>query len=319
MNSSNTCPALVHEISTKIYKYTYLLMFSSICNALLALTATLGNGLVIVTILKSQNLQTPSYLLITSLAFTDLFIGLIYHPILVHYSVSFLSEKLPHLCFSNTSHYITVFLGGVSMVMNMFISIDRYLALTLRHRYRIHVTKKRVRIFIVAGWISTGCFCSLSTLVPIYSSQETLMSLIPGSMLVILTFSFYITSFITLHRYTLQVQDQQPNPSHGNFDVVKYRKTLKTMVTILVCYLACCLPMFAAVVTLRFDYFDRIWSVNIVNLSFTIFGANSSINPVIYLTRFKDVRQECKNLLRKMTLRWHELWPDIVFKRVLTT
>jgi len=302
MNGSkfDNCPVLAHEISTKIDKYTYLLMFSSISNTLLALTSTLFNGLVILTILKSQNLQTPSYLLITSLAFTDLFIGLIYHPIFIQFSASFLVDELPILCFSNISHYITVFLGGVSIVMNVFISIDRYLALKLRQRYRIHVTKKRIRIAIVVGWIVMGCFCLLVSSVPRFTLSHTLSNVIPALILITITCSFYLKSFMTLHRYTsVQVQAQQPNPSHGNFDVVKYRKTLKTMVTILGCYLVCCVPFFAAFVAFNLDD-HNIWSVNTALLGFLVFGANSSINPVIYLTRFKDVRQECKNLLSKL-------------------
>jgi len=203
MNNSkyDNCPPFVHEISEKIDKYTYLLMFSSICNALLALTSTLGNGLVVVTILKSQNLQTPSYLLITSLAFTDLFIGLIYHPIFIRFSaVSFSVDELPILCFTSIPHYITVFLGGVSMAMNLFISIDRYLALTLRHRYRIHVTKKRVCFAIVGGWVSVGCFCLLSSLAPRYSKNETSVLLICTLFVITITCSFYLKSFVTLHQ-----------------------------------------------------------------------------------------------------------------------
>jgi len=298
MNSSkfDNCPPFTREIAENINKYTYLLMFSSICNALLALTATLGNGLVIVTILKSQNLQTPSYLLITSLAFTDLFIGLIYHPILTQIPASFLTKDISFLCRSLAPHYIVAFLGGVSIVMNVFISIDRYLALKLKHRYRIHVTKKRVRIVIVVGWVSVGCFSLLSSFMSMFSLHETLTTLIPALILVILTFSFYFKSFITLHRYTLQIQAQQPNQLHGNFDVVKYRKTLKTMVSILICYLVCCVPLFAAVVASYLAYHD-LSSITTVFLGFIIFSANSSINPVIYLTRFKDVRQECRNLL----------------------
>ena len=57
---------------------TKLLMGVIFFNVVLVISATLGNAVIIVTILKSQNLQTPSYILITSLAFTDLLVGMLY-------------------------------------------------------------------------------------------------------------------------------------------------------------------------------------------------------------------------------------------------
>jgi len=33
-------------------------------------------------------------------------------------------------------------------------------------------------------------------------------------------------------------------------------------------------------------------------LGYLFIGANSSINPVLYLTRFTDIRKECTNLLK---------------------
>lgn len=277
-----------------------LLVASSFFNVVLSISATLGNLLIITAILRSRSLQTPSYLLITSLALTDLLIGLIFHPSLVFGNAFFLVKNFQGICDANLagSDVIVFFLVGVSLVMNALISIDRYLALSLRHRYRIYVTKKRVFVVIIACWLFVLCIIIGMNQFQRYSQIRNALAITPAFASLLSTCAFYLLSYITLHRYTKQVHVQPRDSLHSNFDVVKYRKTLKTMAAILGCLLVCCLP--AAVSTVTFYRGQQ--TRNIVSamiISTIIFGASSSINPIIYLTRFTDIRQECKSLGRK--------------------
>jgi len=181
-------------------------------NIVLALAATLGNGLVIVTILKSQNLQTPSYLLITSLAFTDLLMGLIYYPFLVLIAVFLLQKNATTLCFfqksTNSFFQFGSYICGMTFFMNALISIDRYLALSLRHRYRIYVTKKRVRIAIIIEWSST--FLVFAVINFLRADYLHLIMILFGVVIILSTAFFYIKSFVTLLSYISQIQ-AQPN------------------------------------------------------------------------------------------------------------
>jgi len=304
MNASNSSSS--SNVLAPYPEYLQILrIVNIIINTLLALSAVLTNSLIIATILKSQNLQTPSYLMITSLAFTDFFIGLILHPVLVTTSVLKLTNRTQTLLVRNYEisllvNYSTGYLILVSTCMNALLSMDRYLALSLRHRYRIHVTKKRVRVAIVTGWVVVFLVYMFSIIV-----FQPIIIIGTGVLLLVVTFAFYVKSFFTLHRYTLQVQAQQPNPLHGNFDVVKYRRTLKTMVAIACCYLTCCLPGFISIFFLVRFPINAISNLTgfMINMVFLIFGANSSINPVIYLTRFRDIRQEYKKILKRLTCR----------------
>jgi len=260
------------------------------------------NGLVIVTILRSQNLQTPSYLLITSLAFTDLFMGILYHPFFAVVSIVLASkEKCTFRDEYFLAFYDTVFyFGSLSLIISAFISIDRYLALSLRHRYRIHVTKKRVCLVIVIGWIANAIF--FITLKFLKMSPEKYIFRRANVEIATLFFTLivYILLLIKLYRYTLQVQAQQLNLSNGSFDIVKYKRTLKTMVAILVCYVVCCAPAVFVITGHEFleEYNDIELSLYIIG--YLTFGAISFIDPIIYLTRFKDIPQECKTILNKM-------------------
>jgi len=290
MSQSEKCMdfPLISDIGDNIELFHKPLIASIFFNVVLAISATLGNGMIIVAILRSQNLQTPSYLLITSLAFTDLLVGLFYHPLIAIQSVLLLMKNVQRACdmrlLAVYQHAYT-FLVGVSILMTTCISIDRYLALTLRHRYRVLVTKTRVRIVIVVAWFVALIWVigTVTKRLQTYINISISVFLLLG--LLLITCTFYIKSFITLHRYTSQVHAQQPNPSQGNFDVVKYKKTLKTMVAILGCFLLCLVPgvvsMFAII---AYGFSKEVALLSAIAL--VIFR----LNPVIYLARFTDIR-----------------------------
>jgi len=122
-------------------------------------------------------------------------------------------------------------------------------------------------------------------------------------LLFLVTFVFYVKSFVRLHGYTSQVQAQQPNPSHGKFDVVKYRKTMATIAS---CYFTYCLPGVHVIAIFvvglpKSEPISNLFEL-ISNMTLVIFSANSSINTVIYLTRFTDNRHEFSKSLKEMFL-----------------
>ena len=230
-----------------------LIVFNIVLNVVLMITASLGNGLIIVAILRSQNLQTPSYLLITSLAFTDLLVGLVYHPLQIASNTYNLQGDVQGVCgMAKVYVFFSTYLAFASLLMVTCISIDRYLALTLRHRYNIIVTKKRVRSVIIFVWILTLFIAFPQTIDDrVYNNSYAIDCSLVSVLLSVISF-FYIKSFRALHLYTVQVQAQQPNPlAAGNFDVFRYKKTLKTMVIVLACLLLCCVPLVCSLVVIE--------------------------------------------------------------------
>jgi hypothetical protein len=122
-----------------------------------------------------------------------------------------------------------------------------------------------------------------------------------GSLLLLsITCTFYIKAFRALHLYTVQVHAQQPNPLPGNFDVARYKKTLKTMLVVLGCLLLCHVPIMCSLVATFFVRKEKEW-VFLFFVTLTVMGLNSSINPVIYFKRFTDIRNACRQMLQNPT------------------
>lgn len=263
-------------------------------NAVLAISATLGNALIICAILKSQNLQTPSYLLITSLAFTDLLVGMLHNPLTIALYVFYLKKDIVNVCvFDSVSDVVSVSLAFLALTMSTYIAVDRYLAVHLRHRYKTTVTKRLVQVLIVITWATFLPF--VVSIQQVNQWQSVLASL--GLVQVFIICTFYIMAFVALKRYTSQINAMEPSSSNNNFDVVKYRKTFKKMLVILGCFLACFAPaILTYAVAFQILGTTRV-TVILSRLSFTILTVNSSINPVIYLVWFKDIRLASRQIL----------------------
>lgn len=282
---------------------TIFLVFISILNVILSLTATLGNGIVLVAILRTQNLRTPSYLLIASLASTDLLVGLVYHPFQAVQCTFYLQNKVAEICGKFMEFMVILyFICAVAFLTIACISIDRYLALRLKHRYRVVVTKKRVYVLIAISWSVAFAGAPLVTVLHVFLLQYELANILvmsAGAICLTTTCTFYIMSFRTLRLYTAQIHAQQPNSLQPNFNVVQYKKSLKTMLFTFVAFLLSLVPpMCFVLAAVLFNLGTGIFFF--YSMSATLVAVNSSVNPIIYFIRFKDIRNACKQMLWKV-------------------
>ena len=141
------------------------LVFLSVINTFLSITAFLGNTLILVALRKDTSIHPPSKLLYRNLAITDLCVGVIAEPLKVAYWISAMNERRDICYYTNlTLYFAGVTLCGVSLITLTAISVDRLLALLLGLRYRQAVTLKRTRLIAIGGWIVS--IVGASTLFP---------------------------------------------------------------------------------------------------------------------------------------------------------
>lgn len=265
----------------------------------IAFLVIVGNSIIIATIIKSSHLQTPSYLLITGLAFVDLLVGLLHHTIAMTRLVFRLQKSLDNICNSKkVGDIIPFFLVGMCFGMSLLISIDRYLALTLKHRYKFIVTKRRAItvVLVLSGFnlCTPLVIRNVKTFEPYWRRIGGML----GLTTLLLTTMFYIISFFKLRQTSMQVRSELSNPIQAGFNVIKYKKSLNTMLFILLWLLICYVPMLCGSF-----YGSRDTKEFFLLFQFTliIFGVNSFTNPIIYVIRFRDIRQESLRLFRNIS------------------
>ena len=150
------------------------LVFVSVMNTFLSITAFLGNTLILVALRKDTSIHPSSKLLYRNLAITDLCVGIIVEPLLVGYWISVVNRRWD-ICYYAyfTGSFLGVTLCPVSLITLTTISVDRLLALLLGLRYRQVVTLKRTRLIAIGGWIVSVVGSSTSFLnLRIFSSYQ---------------------------------------------------------------------------------------------------------------------------------------------------
>ncbi|XP_078362208.1 adenosine receptor A3-like [Oculina patagonica] len=278
--------------------YIHYITIAALC-IVLTITATLGNSFILVALHKDTSLHPPSKVLLRSLAITDLCVGVLGQPLTVTliFSASFERWSLCRVT-QMLTHVFTGILSGVSLQISTAISVDRLLALLLRLRYRQIVTVKRVRVIVFL-------FCLVGTiLISILYFTSTLLYHGVGVvwMLLLLVISSYCYKriFLTIRRQQMQLQDTHGGQTGSiGLNMARYKKTVFNAswvhFTLVTCYFPCAVAM--ALITVKglssSLFLTQGWTVILVYL-------NSSLNPVLYCWKIKEVRQAVKETIRQV-------------------
>ena len=297
--SLKTLPASFENKSLQLEYVRNSFIVVSCLNIFLAITATLGNTLILLALGRRSSLHAPSRLLIRSLAFTDLCVGLISQPLAALHAISIVTKHLAIFRFTVISTYSTsAILCGVSLFILTFLSVDRLLALSLGVRYRQTVTTGRVRAFLIFGWVSNIANGLLSFL-PENRFVFNIVCVASISLCVVISTICYIKIYYILRLQQIRVHaifsQGQPNESSPLQREI-YKKTVSCALWIHFTLLVCYLP-FGIVSVVKAITGETLAVAE--GFTVTLMFFNSSVNPVLYCWRIRKVRQAVKETIRQ--------------------
>ena len=276
------------------------LVFLSVIDIFLSITAFLGNTLILFAFRKDTSIHPSSKLLYRNLAITDLCVGIIAEPLRVAYMISVVNRRRV-ICYYTilTAYFVSVTLCGVSLITLTAISVDRLLALLLGLRYRQVVTLKRTRLVAIGGWIVSIGGASTSFLNYLIVS---LFVYIGAAFCLLTTICAYTKIFMSLRHkqihgenHVVQGQSSQVN----TLNKARYRKAVYSALWVQVTLLICYLPfVIAEALTPQrgmplSTYLARGFTITLVFL-------NSSLNPFLYCWKITEVRQAVKETLQQL-------------------
>ena len=281
-------------------------IYFSAVHIFLSITAFLGNFLILAALNKESSLHPPSKLLYRCLATTDLLVGLVTQPLAATYWISLVHEHWSLCRYARDAVYISgIALCGVSLLTLTAISVDRLLALLLGIRYRQIVTLKRIYIITTTFWIfsvAAGSFSILHTRITLWCS----IIVIPSCS--VISIASYTKIFRTLRHNQVQVRDHvQPNA----LNMVRYRKAVSSALWVQLALAVCYVPKFTtlAVITYRKTYPLHVVVIDAITTILTYF--NSTLNPLLYCWKIKEVRQAVKQTMRQaLCFPWTSLGVD---------
>ena len=302
MNSSDaeTCFFFEGHHTLTSHEATASVVCVCAISSLFALTALLGNFIVMLVIWKTRELHTPSFALIFCLAVSDFLVGLVGQPSFVAYKVAELLENFNGYC---KARIIQFFIGwitsGVSFLTLSAVCVDRLLALTLHLHYRNTITMRRVVIAMIIVWL----FCFIVVIVRFWFPNWLILPVTISVLAIGVTALCTIRIFQIANRHQRQIREQNRymvNLQNERGDAFKCKKSAITVLYVYGLMLVLYLPFIAVSAAEAFHGYTTSLKIG-WDYATTIGFISSSVNPVIYSWRTKQVRRAVIEYLRKTT------------------
>ena len=273
-----------------------------VSNFVFSLVATLGNLLAIRALMKTSTIPATVKKLFLSLAFSDLAVGLCSQ--LMTAIISAVTLKMASsgddLAFFCPTVLILLlyfqYLLAIAPFLNVIvIAFDRLLAVSLHLRYQELVTPVRVTIVLVSLWL-TGCvFASLHIFLP--KGIEMAAGVISVLGYVLTTMAYIrIHKVVKYHQNQIYSQNQLQNAQTR--EALRQRKSAYSSLFVSVLFLACYFPYFPCTILYTTNTSEISFLVALFASVFLIF-LNSSLNPIVYCWRYREIRRIVKNTVKK--------------------
>ena len=302
------CKEKLEELTVIVRFQPAVAFFLCVLHLLSSIVATFGNLLVIHAMWKASSIPATIRPLFVSLAFSDLAIGSCVQPafaailaVTLHMAEND-NFDFSRLCPSVTvSVFATYFLLGVSFSTIAAIAMDRLLAVFLHLRYQQLVTEKRVAIGLVCVWLISGLSTLAFMSLPSHNDLVALVFQAVG-LLVISVAYFRIYKVVRYHQN--QIQCQRRVHHGGAMEAARVKKSSLNAFYVYIIALACYLPSLAAGIPFLYDHLHIPYLVAYYFAGILVFF-NSSVNPLVYCWRYREIRFIVKSTVKKIFTASH--------------
>ena len=280
------CTRMLDSLVQLVHHRRSSLVAFCVLNFVFSVVATLENLLVIRALMKASTIPATVKKLFLSLAFSDLAVGLCSQFMTAIISASILKVASSG---NNTAFFCPTVLG----VRNYFI----YLLGSASHlRYQELITPKRVNITLVSLWLISCITAFIFVFLP--TSNE----IVPAVILMIgyvLTTVAYVRIYKVVKYHQNQIYSQNQLQNAQTREVIRQRKSAYNAIFVYLVFLACYLPLLPSTI---------LYMTNTSEISFIVANyaslflicLNSSLNPLVYCWRYREIRQSVKSTVKKL-------------------
>ncbi|XP_063960694.1 alpha-1A adrenergic receptor-like [Lytechinus pictus] len=316
---------------TKFLLYDYPgknIFYFSFCLPMI-LILFIGNVIVIATVFTYNSLKKPTYLILTSLAVTDLLTSVIAVPMEIYRRTNVNDIT----CSARWEVYLlgmTYICGFDSMLHMVMVTFDRYVAVVKPLRYNALVTKERIAIAVMIGWI-ISVFSVIGQVV-IYHIKKTVPSAIcvgirydPDIYSILLDLSIFVMTttsgmtMVILNAIILRTAirqlrriadveralDNATGGSESREEAARKMKACKVISCVVSAFIICHTPI--GIMHLCFAVSDSVLLNGIMNeISFVLYLISSAVNPLIYCLVDRVFRQCAWRMLSSRAARLYQ-------------
>ena len=269
-------------------------------NAVLSITAIIFNSVTLQALRKTSSLPKPLKTLLLSLAVSDLGVGLLVEPFYFGLLVNWVQRKSLSGAKCTVFLLITFLFAAASFLGVTALSVDRFLAIHLHLRYLELVTHKRVVAAVISIWVFSA-FLSLFSLQVSTNITYVVLGVV-AFVCITLSAMLYYKIYLAVRRHrnqihALQVQQVVDNDEVTNF--ARLRKSALGTFYVYLIFLFCYLPQACSFFVYTIPPLSTVAKVSSIS-STTLVFLNSSLNPVIYCWKMRNVRHAMMVILRNI-------------------
>jgi len=157
------------------------------------------------------------------------------------------------------------------------------------------VTQNRVVLGLISLWLTSGVFASVSILLPSHNNYVSVVTELSG---ILVTTVAYIFVYKVVRYHRNQIQNQTEALPDQAMEVHREQKSSFNVLFTYVVFLVCNMPnLFSGFL----GEADRFRMSFLVAKHVTVFLVllNSSLNPLIYYWRYREIREIVKRTVKK--------------------
>ena len=274
-----------------------------ILNANFSYTATILNIVTIYPIMKTPSLSKNFKTLLLSLAVSDLGVGLLAQPM---FAAHIMDSKQNNETMNNDNAIYIAFRTPTNIFIpaSLFsvtaLCADSYLAIYLHLRYQELVTYKRVTIAVTSIWL----FSALTPLFSLWIPRNIMFVyyVIKNLCCIMTATALSVKLKQTRRRHITQIQI----PQEAQSQVESVQRNMKSAMASLYVYLVfivCYLPNICVLITIASISEPRNYLQHLRLYTVTLMFLNSTLNPLIYCWKMKQIRKTVTGKLRDVFSR----------------
>ena len=268
-----------------------IIIINCVLNAPLMLISILGNALVLAAIIRTPSIRSTHMIMLCSLAVSDFLVGLVAQPI-------YIAEQLRKNRMVNKVSKLTgPSLCIVSLMTITAITVDRFLALHYHMRYATLVTESRVKYTLITIWLISFLVSGFQ----FWSESSHFASGIVIIICLIICSYSYIRIYRIVRRHQLQIRAQQQalesSTAKYNLNTARLKRSALNSFVFYIALIICYLPIY--VLSILHGLSIKDWQTEWYFAHTAVF-MNSSINPILYCWRLRELRTAVVKTARQM-------------------
>ncbi|KAL9980060.1 hypothetical protein ACROYT_G008599 [Oculina patagonica] len=270
-----------------------------VLNIFPSIAASLGNALILAALHKVSSIYPPTKLFFRCLAVADLCVGLIIQPLYATYILSRIIKMNANALFYvyQVNRAFGWIVCGVSGLTSTAISVDRLLALLLGLRYRHVVTLRRVCVAVTCFWLIGASLGWIRMWRRDFALMKTFVLI---ALCLATSIYCYTRIHFKLRHQQAQIQNIVPqgqaNGAGIPLNIARYKKSVSSILWVQLAFVACYVP-YGIVAVLDVNGIKNDVATFTTE---TLVYLNSSLNPILYCWKIREVRQAVKDTIRQL-------------------